>query len=192
MAGSKHKCICGFSMYFHTLLFRRQTIFHSCQHMSFVCVPTFLQWKLLLNFWYLVINYLMFYLSLPFFPSQTEDILVKLPLEDYSKGQVGCKTYKNYFTAGTDWLVIIFLILVNIAAQVRKGVYFGLCPQFGIYIYLYFIWASLVAQTVKRLPAMLETPVRFLGQEDPLEKEMSIHSSTLVWKIPWTEKPDRL
>ena len=52
--------------------------------------------------------------------------------------------------------------------------------------------ASLVAQTVKRLPAMWETWVRFLGREDPLEKEMAIHSSTLVWKIPWTEEPDRL
>ena len=48
------------------------------------------------------------------------------------------------------------------------------------------------AQTVKRLPAMRETQVRFLGQEDPLEKEMAIHSSTLAWKIPWTEEPDRL
>ena len=45
---------------------------------------------------------------------------------------------------------------------------------------------------VKRLPAMRETRVRFLGQEDPLEKEMAIHSSTLAWKIPWTEEPDRL
>ena len=52
--------------------------------------------------------------------------------------------------------------------------------------------ASLVAQTVKRLPAMGETRVRFLGQEDLLEKEMAIHSSTLAWKIPWTEEPDRL
>ena len=49
--------------------------------------------------------------------------------------------------------------------------------------------ASLVAQTVKRLPAMRETQVRFLGREDPLEKEMAIHSSTLAWKIPWMEKP---
>ena len=47
-------------------------------------------------------------------------------------------------------------------------------------------------QTVKRLPAMWETRVRFLGREDPLEKEMAIHSSTLAWKIPWTEEPDRL
>ena len=42
------------------------------------------------------------------------------------------------------------------------------------------------------LPAMWETQVRFLGLEDPLEKEMAIHSSTLAWKIPWTEEPDRL
>ena len=45
---------------------------------------------------------------------------------------------------------------------------------------------------VKRLPAMWETQVRFLGREDALEKEMAIHSSTLAWKIPWTEEPDRL
>ena len=44
--------------------------------------------------------------------------------------------------------------------------------------------ASLVAQTVKNLPAMLETQVPSLGQEDPLEKEMATHSSTLAWKIP--------
>ena len=48
---------------------------------------------------------------------------------------------------------------------------------------------SLVAQTVKHLPAMQETRVQFLGREDPLEKEMAIHSSTLAWKIPWMEKP---
>ena len=52
--------------------------------------------------------------------------------------------------------------------------------------------ASLVAQRVKRLPAVQETWVRFLGQEDTLEKEMAAHSSTLAWKIPWTEKPGRL
>ena len=52
--------------------------------------------------------------------------------------------------------------------------------------------ASLVAQRVKRLPAMRETQVRSLGQEDPLEKEMATHSGILAWKIPWTEKPGRL
>ena len=53
-------------------------------------------------------------------------------------------------------------------------------------------WASLVAQTVKNLLAMQETWVRSLGWEDPLEKEMGIHSSTIAWKIPWTEEPSRL
>ena len=45
-----------------------------------------------------------------------------------------------------------------------------------------------MAQTVKRLSTMLETRVRPLGWEDPLEKEMAIHSSTIAWKIPWTEE----
>ena len=49
-----------------------------------------------------------------------------------------------------------------------------------------------MVQTVKRLPAMQETWVRFLGLEDPLEKEMAIHSSILAWRIPWTEESDRL
>ena len=49
-----------------------------------------------------------------------------------------------------------------------------------------------MAQTVKRLPTTRETQVRSLGQEDTLEKEMAPHSSTLAWKIPWTEDPGRL
>ena len=49
-----------------------------------------------------------------------------------------------------------------------------------------------MAQRVKRLPAVQETWVPSLGQEDLLEKEMATHSSTLAWKIPWTEKPGRL
>ena len=51
---------------------------------------------------------------------------------------------------------------------------------------------SLVAQTVKHLPVVRETRVRSLGGEDPLEKQMVTHSSTLAWKIPWTEEPGRL
>ena len=54
------------------------------------------------------------------------------------------------------------------------------------------IAASLVAQMVKRLPAMQETWVQSLGWEDLLEKAMATHSSILAWKIPWTEEPDRL
>ena len=48
--------------------------------------------------------------------------------------------------------------------------------------------ASLVAQMVKNLPALQETQVQSLGREDPREKEMAIHSSTLAWKTPWTEE----
>ena len=51
---------------------------------------------------------------------------------------------------------------------------------------------SLVVQTVKHPPTMQETQVQSLGQEDPLEKEMATHSSTLAWEIPWTEEPGRL
>ena len=52
--------------------------------------------------------------------------------------------------------------------------------------------ASLVAQMVKCLSTMRETQVQSLGWGDPLEKEMAIYSSTIAWKIPWTEEPGRL
>ena len=51
---------------------------------------------------------------------------------------------------------------------------------------------NLVAQLVKNLPAVQETQVSFLGWEDPLKKEMAIHSSIPAWRIPWTEEPGRL
>ena len=60
-----------------------------------------------------------------------------------------------------------------------------------IFIFYDFM-ASLVAQSVKNLPAVQETQVQFLGWEDPLEKEMATHSSILAWRIPWTEEPGRL
>ena len=49
-----------------------------------------------------------------------------------------------------------------------------------------------MAQRVKRLPAMRETQVQSLGREDPLEKEMTTHSSTPAWKIPWIEETGRI
>ena len=52
--------------------------------------------------------------------------------------------------------------------------------------------ASFIAQSVKNLPAVQQMWVQFLGQEDPLEKEMATHSSILAWRIPWTEEPGRL
>ena len=58
--------------------------------------------------------------------------------------------------------------------------------------YIIMYWTSLVAQMAKRLPTVRETWVRSLGWEDLLEKEIITHSSTLAWKIPWTEEPGRL
>ena len=57
---------------------------------------------------------------------------------------------------------------------------------------MFYLGASLVAQTVRCLPIVREARVQSLGREDPLEKEMATHSSTLAWKIPWTEELGRL
>ena len=48
-----------------------------------------------------------------------------------------------------------------------------------------------MVQLVKNLPVIQETPIRSLGQEDPLEEDMATHSGILVWRIPWTEEPGR-
>ena len=66
----------------------------------------------------------------------------------------------------------------------RKIRYYGLTRQR--------LGASLVAQRLKRLPAVQETWVRSLGQEDPLEKEMATHPSIPAWRIPWREEPGGL
>ena len=84
------------------------------------------------------------------------------------------------FNVSTRLLVSAFIQLANL-----------------LYFFLFFkikcpFRASLVVQWVKRLPAMWETQVRSPGREDPLEKGMATHSSTLIWKIPWTEEPGRL
>ena len=65
-------------------------------------------------------------------------------------------------------------------------------PKLKYLLFRDFRRASLVAQRLKRLPAMWETWVRSQGQEDPLEKEMASHSSTLSWRIPWMEEPGGL
>ena len=61
-----------------------------------------------------------------------------------------------------------------------------------VFYRLYHFIGFAVAQTVKHLPAMRETQIQSLGWEDPLEKDMATHSSTLAWKIPWMEEPGRL
>ena len=63
---------------------------------------------------------------------------------------------------------------------------------FFLIFILYQSGASLVAQTVKNLPAMQENQVQSLGWEDPLEKGMATHFNILAWKIPWTEEPGGL
>ena len=57
---------------------------------------------------------------------------------------------------------------------------------------MYLFRTSLVAQTVKYLPAVLETRVQSLGWEDPLEKGTTTHSSIFAWRIPWTEEPGEI
>ena len=70
----------------------------------------------------------------------------------------------------------------------RKQLIQGKASQCGCHL----AWASLVAQTVKYLPAMWEAQVQSLGQEDRLEKGMATHSSILAWESPWTEEPGGL
>ena len=65
----------------------------------------------------------------------------------------------------------------------------GRSPGEGTGYPIQYSWASLVAQTVKNAPALWETWIWSLGQEDPLEEGMATHSSILAWRIPWTEMP---
>ena len=75
------------------------------------------------------------------------------------------------------------------STTIGKHQFFGAWPSLRSTSHIY---TFLVAQMVKCLSTMQETRVRSLGWEDPLEKEMAFHSSTIAWKIPWTEEPGRL
>ena len=68
----------------------------------------------------------------------------------------------------------------------------GSHPREGISYSLQYLWASLVAQTVKNPPAMQDTWVLSLGWEDLLEEGMATHSNILTWRIPWAEEPGGL
>ena len=82
------------------------------------------------------------------------------------------------------WYILILTTLNSLITQSFSDNCFRLifCLDFDFFFYLKY----LVAQLVKNPPAMQETPVRFLGWEDPLEKGMATHSSILTWRIPWT------
>ena len=84
------------------------------------------------------------------------------------------------------------VVLLSAVQQGESDVYVYVCIYTPSFLDFLPIWVSLVAQTVKCLPAVRETRVQSLGWQDPLEKEMAPHSSTLAWKIPWTEEPGRL
>ena len=88
------------------------------------------------------------------------------------------------FCINSSTLMILFL------CPVHRYIYVCVCVC--VYTQLQKLWLSLVAQRVKHLPAMRETWVRSLDGEDPLEKEMTTHSSILAWKTPWMEKPGGL
>ena len=85
---------------------------------------------------------------------------------------------------GHDWVTFASLTAVFLASSV--------IPAFLLFNVLGVLRASLVAQMVKNSPAMQETWVPSLGQEEPLEKGMATHSNVLAWKIPWTEEPGGL
>ena len=78
-------------------------------------------------------------------------------------------------------------LICSALQQHRIHSFFWFILQIFIERLIYYALASLVAQTVKNLPAMREIRVRSLGPEYPLEKEMATHSSILAWRIPWTE-----
>ena len=83
-------------------------------------------------------------------------------------------------------LEYLFIYFAFILLTIYLFIYFWLCWVFVT------TWAFLVAQILKHLPAKQETRVWSLGWEDPVEKEMAIHSSILAWKNPWTEEPGGL
>ena len=90
-------------------------------------------------------------------------------------------------------LLLIFCLLSLLLFSCLSVDYLNIrSPSWFIYNDFGWVWASLVAQRLKRLPPMPETRVWSLGQEDPLEKEMATHSSILPWRIPWTEEPGGL
>ena len=85
-----------------------------------------------------------------------------------------------------------FLIFLTVAVLMNVRWYLIVLLMYISLMTSEVLRTSLVAQTVKRLSTMRETRLRTLGWEDPLEKEMLIHSSTIAWKIPWTEEPGKL
>ena len=133
---------------------------------------------------------------------------MRLSFENNSIGLIRIPTYENWKTTNLEDLINVTISQVITALQSfeRFGLLmsYSLCSnyelakiysdvvQFFSCIALMIVSASLVARMVKNLPAMQETWVTSLGQEDPLDKEMATHSSILTWRIPRTEVSGRL
>jgi len=100
----------------------------------------------------------------------------------------------NIICVDLIWLIMMQCMLFSRSPQpwICQISILNICKGLLNYRLECILWASLVAQRLKLLPPMQETRLRFLGPEDPLEKEMATHSSILAWRIPWTEDPGRL
>ena len=133
---------------------------------------------------------------------------MRLSFENNSIGLIRIPTYENWKTTNLEDLINVTIsqVITGLQSFERFGLLmsYSLCSnyelakiysdvvQFFSCIALMIVSASLVARMVKNLPAMQETWVTSLGQEDPLDKEMATHSSILTWRIPRTEVSGRL
>ena len=116
--------------------------------------------------------------------------LYPLPWEIHTiptDGSIYQGTLKIVLTCGRDTVILLFSSPHNSFSHP-----FQKPSGLTVRVRYHYRQASLVAQMVKNLPAMQETRVRSLGQEDPLEKRMATHSSILAWWIPWAEEPGGL
>ena len=124
-------------------------------------------------------------------PNSLSTVLYSVPLD---AGSMGCQgvhyIYKAFLLSGFQLNTASGMLWQEMRPRVNMLPF----PPKGHNFNSSFLQlqASLVAQTVKHLPAVQETRVRSLGWENPLEKEMATHSRTLVWKITWAEEPGRL
>ena len=115
-------------------------------------------------------------------------VLDFLPVEVISEHWAECPVLDSRFLLVTYFMHSVNTVCVSVGCPKGYLAFF----QMTRLCHLLMCGASLVAQTVKRLPIMRETWVRSLGRENPLEMEMATRFSTLAWKIPWTEDPGRL
>ena len=117
---------------------------------------------------------------------------MRLVSEQLEMGRSGAEDQKTTVIYNKSCLYICIYVYIYIYTNrhmLQRREYSIHCDKLLI---IYNGRASFIAQSAKNLPAVQETWVQILGQEDPLEKEMATHSSILTWRIPWAEEPSRL